>query len=156
MKMQKGSILKENISATIRKLEQYSRIKLPDSYLRFISENNVGIPVENQFKCGEHLRMITRFLGFVTDYKTSDLGWYDILVVLSQIDTRLTDNPDLVGDELIPIAELFAGDYVCLDYREGKKEPCVCVWSHEESDVFSPTTYWVADTFSEFLEMLIE
>lgn len=84
-----------------------------------------------------------------------DVGWYDIAVVLSQIDTRLTDNPDLMGDELIPIAELFAGDYICLDYRDSKTEPSICVWAHEESDVFSPTTYWVADNFSEFLEMLI-
>lgn len=155
MKMKKSSILKKDISELIQELEEYCGICFPDSYSRFISKNNVGIPVTNQFKCGEHLRMITRFLGFVEDYETSPLGSYDIEVVLSQIDTRLSDDPDSTEDELIPIAELFAGDYVCLDFRENKKEPSVCVWAHEESDVFSPTTYWVADTFSDFLEMLI-
>ena len=74
--------------------------------------------------------------------------------MLSQIDTRLTDNPDLIGDELIPIASLFAGDYVCLDFKENKDNPSICVWNHEESDEFEPVTYKVANTFSEFLAMI--
>lgn len=36
----------------------------------------------------------------MNNYKTSSIGIYDIAVVLSQIDTLLTDNPDLEGDEL--------------------------------------------------------
>ena len=72
----------------------------------------------------------------------------------SQIGERLTDNEDLIGVEVLPIAELFAGDYVCLDYRKSKEKPSICVWSHEESEDFAPVTYKVADTFSEFVEML--
>ena len=44
--------------------------------------------------------------------------------------------------------------YVCLDYRKSKEKPSICVWSHEESEDFAPVTYKVADTFSEFVEML--
>lgn len=59
---------------------------------------------------------IDRFLGFISDYETSLLGDYDIGVVLTQVDTFLTDNPDLVGDEMIPIVELFAGDLACFAF----------------------------------------
>ena len=31
---------------------------------------------------------------------------------------RLTSNEDLIGCELLPIAELFAGDYLCLDFTK--------------------------------------
>lgn len=89
------------------------------------------------------------------NYKDSQLGWYDISVVISQIEERLTDNLDLIGVEVLPIAELFAGDYVCLDYRTNKNAPSVCVWSHEKSGEFEPVTYKVADTFAEFIEMLV-
>lgn len=68
------------------------------------------------------------------------MGQYDISnisVVLTQIDERLTDNPDTLGGELIPIAILFAGDFVCLDYRKSSK-PSICIWFHEKSEVFAP------------------
>lgn len=82
-------------------------------------------------------------------------GWYDISVVESQIGERLTDNEDLIGIEVLPIAELFVGDYVCLDFRKGIEYPSVCVWSHEESGEFDPITYRIADSFSEFIDMLV-
>ena len=154
MKIQPDSIITGDISQEIRTVEEYSEIKFPNSYIDFIRKYNVGIPINNEFLCNNHFYAIDRFLGFVSDYETSPLGDYDIAVVLSQIDTCLTDDPDLEGDEMIPIALLFAGDYVCLDYRQNKENPSVCVWSHEESDEFDPVTYHVADSFSEFIAML--
>ncbi|MDN8588354.1 SMI1/KNR4 family protein [Paenibacillus sp. 11B] len=64
---------------------------------------------------------------------------------------RLTDNEDLVGMNVIPIAALFSGDFICLDYRE-KKEPVVVIWFHEESEVISPVTQKVAPNISAFLK----
>lgn len=154
MKIDTNSILAEDVLERIQKVEEYSKIGFPDSYIEFIRKYNIGIPTTNQFLCNKHWYAIERFLGFVNEYKTSPLGNYDIAVVLSQIDTRLTDNPDLVGDELIPIASLFAGDYVCLDFRENKDNPSICVWDHEESDEFEPVTYKVSDSFTEFMAML--
>ncbi|USL40182.1 SMI1/KNR4 family protein [Priestia megaterium] len=49
---------------------------------------------------------------------------------------------------------LFAGDLVCLDYRDSRDNPRVCVWDHENSAELEPITYHVADTFKEFLGML--
>lgn len=154
MQIETNSILNEDISERIRKIEEYSEVSFPKSYIDFICKYNIGVPITKEFLCNNHSYAIDRFLGFVNEYNTSPLGDYDIAVVLSQIDTRLTDNPDLIGDEMIPIASLFAGDYVCLDFKENKDNPSICVWSHEESDEFMPVTYKVADSFSEFIGML--
>lgn len=154
MQMLPGSIVTGDISQEIKKTEEYCGIKFPDSYINFIKKYNVGMPVYTEFSCNNNVYAINRFLGFIRNYRTSPLGDYDISVVLTQVDTRLTDNPDLVGDEMIPIAELFAGNLVCLDYRTNKEEPSVCVWDHEASEEFAPVTYHVANTFPEFLSML--
>lgn len=53
------------------------------------------------------------------------------------------------------IGSIFAGDFVCLDFRRNKENPSVCVWSHEESGEFEPVLYKVADNFTEFLESLV-
>ena len=55
----------------------------------------------------------------------------------------------------LPIAVLFAGDFVCLDFRE-TEDPTVVVWYHEESGEFSPVTKTVAQNISEFFGMLKE
>ena len=124
-------------------------------------QNNAGCyaPImfnenEKSFECNKHNYAVTRFLCILKNVQETQNGWYDISVVESQIGERLTDNESLIGVEVLPIAELFAGDYVCLDYRKSKEKPSICVWSHEESEDFAPVTYKVADTFSEFVEML--
>lgn len=96
--------------------------------------------------------VIVRFLGIVRDLSNKEMGWYDIGVVESQIGERLTDNMDLAGMEILPIAELFAGDYLCLDLRKSKGS--VCIWFHEESEEFKPVIEKVVDSFEEFLTKL--
>ena len=155
MQIDMDTVLKEDISEEIRELEDYSRIKFPQSYVEFIKKYNVGVPLTKCLPFDNNIFVVERFLGFVKDYQESDLGWYDIGVVLSQLFDRLTDKPNRVGDDIIPIAVLFAGNFVCLDFRnETAAEPEVCIWYHEESEEFAPVTRKVADTFEEFLAML--
>lgn len=155
MTIQEDTILQPIPSAELLvKREKQWRLVLPTDYREFVVNYNGGIPNEKSFECNGHHYAITRFLCVLKNVQEAKYGWYDISVVESQIGERLTDNEDLIGVEVLPIAELFAGDYVCLDYRESKEAPCVCVWSHEESGVFAPVTYKVADTFSEFVGML--
>ena len=130
------------------------RLVLPIDYKNFLIKYNGGIPNENSFECNGHNYAITRFLCVLKNANESHNGRYDISVVESLIGERLTDNEDLIGIEVLPIAELFAGDYVCLDYRNNQEKPSVCVWSHENSEEFSPVTYKVADSFSEFIAKL--
>lgn len=134
--------------------ERKWRLVLPTDYREFLEKYNGGIPEERSFEIKGNQYAINRFLCVLKNVNESPYGWYDISVVESQIGERLTDNQDLVGIEVLPIAELYAGDYICLDFRENKDAPFVCLWSHEESGEFSPVTYRIADTFSTFIGML--
>lgn len=134
--------------------ERKWRLVLPRDYRNFVVKYNGGIPNEKSFECNKHCYAVTRFLCILKKLQDTQNGWYDISAVASQIGDRLTDNEDLTGEEVLPIAELFGGDYVCLDYRRNKEEPSICVWDHEASEEFAPVTYHVANTFPEFLSML--
>lgn len=139
----------------IQKEEQMWRIKLPMDYRQFLLDTNGGVPSKRNFNYKNHMYMIVSFLCILEDTENNNFGVYDIDVVLSQIEDRLTDNEDLVGCELLPIAELYAGDYLCLDFNEKMDMPSICIWSHEESGELEPVTYKVANTFSDFIEMLV-
>lgn len=136
------------------KREQRWNVVLPEDYRDFLTKYNGGVPKEKTFVSNNHSYALTRFLCVLENYKDSQFGWYDISVIVTQIEERLTDNIDLISVELLPIIELFAGDYVCLDYRDDKSKPSICVWSHEESGEFDPVTYKVADSFTEFISLL--
>ncbi len=138
----------------IREKEEEWELTLPNDYKKFIQNFNGAEPNEKSFRCNNHEYAITRFLCILENIEESENGWYDISVVESQIGERLTANEDLIGIEVLPIAEVFAGDYVCLDFRENQKKPCVCLWSHEESNEFDPVTYKIAESFSNFLNIL--
>lgn len=138
----------------LAKKESKWRLKLPEDYSSFILKYNGVVPAESSFKCNDHEYMITRFLCILENVRESEFGWLDISVVESQIGERLTDNEDLIGIEVLPIAELYSGDYLCLDFRTDKFSPTVCIWSHEESEDFSPVTYGVAANFTELQKLL--
>ena len=89
-------------------------------------------------------------------YKKMDEGCYDILVVTTDIEMCLTEDGDKLGLTIVPIAALFAGELVCLDFRKDMDHPEVCIWFHEESEYLSPSTQKVANSFTEFLSMLKE
>lgn len=129
------------------------RITLPDDYVHFLKEHNGEIPKRNVFFIGRREYVVERFLCMLNKPSSDENGWYDITIVITELGERLTDNGDLIGMNVIPIAALFAGDFVCLDYRKSK-EPKVIIWYHEESDDFKPVTQNVADSFTEFLSML--
>lgn len=138
----------------IAEKEKKWRLNLPEDYKKFIMQYNGAIPKEKTFYCNNHDYAVTRFLCILLNIQEREDGWYDIGVVESQIGERLTDNEELIGIEVLPIAELFAGDYLCLDFRENKNIPKVCVWSHEESGEFEPVTCFVANSFSDFINKL--
>ncbi|MFC0271842.1 SMI1/KNR4 family protein [Metabacillus herbersteinensis] len=125
----------------LSKEEQAWKVKLPNDYADFIKKNNGVTPIDNSFTFDNHGYLIERFLCILKEPDKSNDGMYDIDVILTltltltltQIEDRLTDNEDLVGVEILPIAVLFAGDFLCLDYREDNLNPSVCVWCHEES-----------------------
>lgn len=94
-----------------------------------------------------------RFLCLVADYE-QEAAIYDIEVVESQLGDRLTSNPDQLGIDILPIAALFSGDLICLDYRPSKEQPNVVIWYHDTSGEFEPDTTPVASSFTDFLTLL--
>ncbi|MBY0117373.1 SMI1/KNR4 family protein [Paenibacillus xylanexedens] len=137
-------------------IERSLRVSFPEAYRIFIKENNGAVPITNVFSFNQHEYLIEKFLCVLDDSESDPInGWYDIEVTITQIGDRLTDNEDLVGMNVVPIAALFSGDFICLDFRE-TKEPKVVIWFHEESEEFSPVIQKVALNISEFFEMLKE
>jgi SMI1-KNR4 cell-wall len=155
MKMKHDTIVRPLPSEElIKKHEKFWRLTLPEPFVNFVKLYN-GIEVEEAiFECNNRGYAIERFLCILDDIENNPKGIYDIDVVFSQIGERLTENEDLIGAEVLPIASVFAGDFVCLDFRNNKANPSVCVWSHEESGEFEPITFKVADDFDEFLKVL--
>lgn len=128
----------------------------PEAYRIFIKENNGAVQITNAFSFNHHEYLIEKFLCVLDDSESDPTnGWYDIEVTITQIGDRLTDNEDLVGMNVVPMAALFSGDFICLDFRE-TEEPTVVIWFHEESEEFFPVTQKVALNVSEFFEMLKE
>jgi len=156
MEFKKDSVLPIPSDKRIEAFERYCRVRLPIEYKEFLKKYNGAVPKTNVFDYNGREYLIERLLCLLEEPESDDTyGWYDMEVVLSQIDTRLTDDENLIGANVIPIAALFAGDFVCLDFRNSET-PSVVVWFHEESDELSPVTTKVAEDFTEFLNMLKE
>ena len=155
MKMEKETIiLPLPIDELFERKEKFWSVKLPKDFIGFMKENNGGRPVEGVFKCNNHDYAVDRFLCFLKAPNDHELGMYDIDVTLTQLEDRLTNNENLIGADILPIAVLFAGDFVCLDFRKDRENPKVVVWNHEESAELEPVTYYLTDSFSDFIAMI--
>lgn len=151
-----GSVMPPPSDAEIASFEHYYRIRLPRAYVAFLRANNGGVPRGGaSFLVGKRERVLERFLSILEDPRSAGAaGWYDISVVWTQIEDRLIEDLDMVGTDILPIAALFGGDFVCLDYRKNPKTPEIVVWDHELSDEGKPHVDFVCASFDEFLPML--
>ena len=142
--------------ALLQEREVAWRVKLPDDYKEFIMRKNGFRLSKNLYSVTNRSFLIERFLCILENTKDNPLGMYDIDVVMSQLDERLFVHEDILGFELIPIAALFGGDFVCLNYVEDSEKPSICIWYHEESYELEPALEFLANKFTEFLAMLYE
>lgn len=157
MKIEESSIILPLPTEVVIEIEEsYWKVKLPVEYREFILKYNGGIPITNVFSCNTHEYVIERFLCILEDSEHNELGMYDIDVVLAQIEDRLTDNEDLIGVDLLPIASLFGGDFLCLNFKNDKNDPTVGVWKHDESYELEPMFFEGFASFKEFSESLVE
>lgn len=140
--------------ALLQEREVAWKVQLPDDYKNFIMRKNGFLPSKNSFSLKNRSFLIERFLCVLENTKDNPLGVYDIDVVMSQLDERLFVHEDILGFELVPIAALFGGDFVCLNYVEDSENPRICIWYHEESYELDPAIEFVANNFTEFLDML--
>ena len=140
--------------ALLQEREVAWRVKLPDDYKELIMRKNGFRPSKNLFSLTNRSFFIERFLCILENTKDNSVGMYDIDVVMSQLDERLFVHEDILGFELIPIAALYGGDFLCLNYVENTANPSICIWYHEESYELEPAVEFVANNFTEFLVML--
>jgi hypothetical protein len=135
------------------------RVFLPQDFTNFMSEKNGFVSKDTlTFKTSDNEKVIERFLPLLDNPQNFPVdGYYDIGVVITQIGLRLIgeEDGDTLGMKVIPIASLFAGDLVCLDFRKNNKSPSVVVWHHETSEDLNPSFEYISPTFSDFLSVLI-
>jgi SMI1-KNR4 cell-wall len=155
MDFQQGTALAPPPDERIRWFEATYRVKLPADYITALKKGNGAIPSRKEFQQGKRERMIERMLCLLPNAQSDQVnGWYDLTVVLTQLDARLIDDENLIGMNVIPIAILFAGDFVCLDYRGTPESPAVAVWDHEQSRDLHPVLEPVAPSFTVFERVL--
>ena len=142
--------------AHIDQFEAYYEVRLPDDYRMFLSQSNGLRPTI--MRCFDGPRgdyVIDRFLPLLDDPSAyGDSGVYDLEVVTSQLDARLSNGSSEFALTHIPIAALFAGGFLVFDYSRGQDAPGIGVWDHEASQEFSPVVYHICSSFSEFLALL--
>jgi hypothetical protein len=155
MDFQEGTALAPPTDELIRWFETTYRVKLPVDYLGTLKGGNGAIPIRREFRHGLRVRMIERMLCLIPEPHDDRVnGWYDLTVVLSQLDARLIDDEKLVGMNVIPIAALFAGDFLCFDFRRTPESPVIAVWDHEQSRDLHPVLEPVAASFTAFDNLL--
>ena len=130
------------------------RVKLPDDYKEFIKKENGVIPSRRYFHFEHNEKVIDHFLAILAISGEKTEEDYDIGVVSTQLEGRIVFDEDNVGMQLIPIAALYGGDFVCLNYVEDSENPNICIWYHEESYELEPAIEFLANNFTEFLAML--
>ena len=140
--------------ALLQEREVAWRVKLPDDYKEFIKKENGVIPSKRYFHFEHNEKVIDRFLSILAISGEKTEEDYDIGVVSTQLEGRIVFDEDNVGMQLIPIAVLFGGDFVCLNYVEDSEKPSICIWYHEESYELEPAIEFLANNFTEFLAML--
>ena len=155
----KQDVEKEIISpmptdALLHEREVVWRVKLPDDYKEFIKKENGLIPSKRYFHFGNNEKVIEHFLAILAISGEKAEEAYDIGVVSTQLEGRIVFDEDYVGMQLIPIAALFGGDFVCLNYIENPENPSICIWYHEESYELELAIEFLANNFTEFLAML--
>ena len=159
MKIEEGSVCFPTPSSnTIIEFEKRWRIKLPEDYKVFLQQYNCAVPIAKSFDYRGHGYFIIRFCGIIDELKKADreARWFDIDVIDTQLDERLSVDEDSDETALLPIAGLFSDNLLCMDFRENLSSPSICIWYHEESGEFVPSTETIASSFTEFLTMLYE
>ena len=138
----------------LEKRERYWKIELPDSFKEFIKVFNGGIPIQAAVSYDEHYENIERFLCILDSSEENDTAAiFDIDVVMAPRIERLGYDEDSIGVHVLPIAKMDYGNYLALDFKNSVSDPTVCVWDNEESGDFDPVTYFISNSFEEFINI---
>lgn len=153
LEYESGSLLGPVDENQVREFREWYRenenasFEFDPSYLSYLRHSHGGVPKKRCFRTQRgRTRMIDRFLNFIDRKSNDPQACYNVEVVWSQIEERLTH-------DLLPFAVLFAGDMVCFKYDKPGR-PSIVVWEHEKSAPREPYLDYVADDFDRFLGVL--
>ena len=122
----------------------------------FFEKYNGAIPETNIFTFKRRKYLVERFLCLLEKpIYDQENGEYDIDVVLTAKGELMNEEEDIIGTDVVPIAKLAGDDYICLDYRK-KRGITVAIWYGGESEEFHPVLRKIANSFSDFLNMINE
>lgn len=126
----------------IERAEEELQVRFPEDYREMISAHSDGSPEECVFQYVQNGVNEYGNFGFLM----SLLDWQE-----ENIFEAIEDFGDRLPDGLVPIIGTGMGDFVCLNYHSSEV-PTIVYFSHETpiENAVSP----LADTFSEFLELL--
>ena len=136
----------------ITNLEKTLKLTFPDDYRSFLLKNNGGEPDRTLYKFNENGResedIIHFFIGIVPDKDYSDLEYQ----------ANYFHSQDRIPKRLIPIACDPGGNLILMGVK-GPQRNKVYFWDHEteyeEGQIAGyRNVYLIANTFTEFLEML--
>ncbi|MBC6972246.1 SMI1/KNR4 family protein [Bacillus sp. Xin] len=132
---------------------------IPKDYADCAAENNGGVAKPNLFD----VEGIERVFGSLLSYDKNDVEF--ILKVYNNY-------KDTLPKELLPIGFDPAGNLICFDYKNHESNPIVVFWEHEDAwekealmesegitaeeaeEVARENVFYVASTFTEFLNKL--
>lgn len=93
-------------------IEKMQNIKFPEEYTEFCQSNFKGINRMN-IQVDEDSINISKFLN------------------ANEINDVLDEYYDYLGYDIVPIAEVEYGDFICLDFRVNKQNPEIVYWNYE-------------------------
>ena len=143
-------------SLTDEKVAEINDALLVKNFDDFLKKYNGAVPETNVFTFKRRKYLVEQFLCLMEKSARNDVnGEYDIGVVLTAKGEFLNDDEEIFGTEVLPIAKLAGDDYICLDYRK-KRGITVAIWYGGESEEFHPVLRKIANSFSDFLNMINE
>jgi len=137
----------------VREFEAFIGRTLPKQLRVLYTTVNGGCP--RRRVVGGTDRLITSYLGIYGGRFVGKVSrGLDVYSVIQWLGERILVD-DSFALPLVPFAELFGGDYLCLDYRASGVLPTVVVWLHELSHDLAPETYPVGNAFTDFLSRCV-
>ncbi|MBN2909198.1 SMI1/KNR4 family protein [Polycladomyces sp. WAk] len=109
----------------IKKVEEKLGIRFPKMYVDIVLKHHpIRVFPNVLYLAGVRDIVLTDFASFNPESK---YGLY-ILQIYEDIKDRLVDH-------VYPFVDEASGDCLCFDYREGKEEPKIVLWDHEEAAI---------------------
>jgi len=122
--------------------ESASGYSLPEDFKNWLLEHNGSCPDPQEIPLIDgFILVINAFVSF-SEKDTSNA--FSVLKFMKE---------DRSLEGIIPIAEDYGGNYVCLRYSSKNDEPDIIFWDHEEADP-AVAIQTIASSFTEFIQRL--